>query len=441
MNNHKKSSFDELIKYAEVFAKSGWFSSVTTPEQAMVKLIAAEELGFGYYAAMSGIHIIHGKPVLSSNLMAAMIKDSKKYDFQIVEHNEKICELEFFEDGKPKGVEKYTIAMAQRAQVGNLHKYPQNMLFARCISNGYKFYCPDLFFGVAVYTGDEFVDEGVIVGEDGEILGFDESAVKQNVSKTKQPAPPNNVARPKQSNLPDFDPPKATNKTKQPAPPKNPEPETVDHSEQSAEEFWKYYGGVIKKLGFTKSPESKEDFVGFLSWLLEDDISDPYTISPDHYPKIAGALGKGVSSAQARLAEYRQSQNDDEPEDVSDPEQSQADDSQGGEDNLNPSYQAFTDSIEDRDIPEKELLELFNTAWDALGSAGIPVTKRGYAVLTLTGIEDLSDLNSSHLHKVIDQALMVADDEDSATWLSLKYPSLDIIETDEAIGFDDVPSA
>jgi hypothetical protein len=35
-------------------------------------------------------------------------------------------------------------------------KFPKNMLFNRCISNGQKTYCPDLMMGVRVYTPDEF---------------------------------------------------------------------------------------------------------------------------------------------------------------------------------------------------------------------------------------------------------------------------------------------
>ena len=37
----------------------------------------------------------------------------------------------------------------------NWRKYPKNMLFARAISNGVKWHCPDVMNGQPVYTPDE----------------------------------------------------------------------------------------------------------------------------------------------------------------------------------------------------------------------------------------------------------------------------------------------
>ena len=51
----------------------------------------------------------------------------------------------------------------------NWRKYPRNMLFARAISNGARWYCPDLFGGSPVYTPDELGAE--VDGETGEVLG------------------------------------------------------------------------------------------------------------------------------------------------------------------------------------------------------------------------------------------------------------------------------
>jgi hypothetical protein len=46
----------------------------------------------------------------------------------------------------------------------NWKKYPRNMLFARAISNGQKWYAPDVYNGVTVYTPDEM---GAVVDEEG----------------------------------------------------------------------------------------------------------------------------------------------------------------------------------------------------------------------------------------------------------------------------------
>ena len=49
----------------------------------------------------------------------------------------------------------------------NWKKYPRNMLFARAISNGQKWYAPDVYNGVTVYTPDEM---GASVDEEGNII-------------------------------------------------------------------------------------------------------------------------------------------------------------------------------------------------------------------------------------------------------------------------------
>src|SRR5574339_232881 len=48
----------------------------------------------------------------------------------------------------------FTIEDAKKAGTKNLDKFPRNMLFARAISNGVKWFCPDVFAG-PVYTPEE----------------------------------------------------------------------------------------------------------------------------------------------------------------------------------------------------------------------------------------------------------------------------------------------
>jgi hypothetical protein len=59
--------------------------------------------------------------------------------------------------GQTIGVSSFTMEDAKRAGLSggdNWKKYPRNMLFARAMSNGAKWYCPDVFGG-PVYTPDE----------------------------------------------------------------------------------------------------------------------------------------------------------------------------------------------------------------------------------------------------------------------------------------------
>ena len=158
---------EQMMQVSEMLAKSGYFQDARDASQAFVKVLAGREIGFPSFASMSGIHIIKGKPTLGANLMAAAVKRSSKYDYQVKKLDDTTCELIFLENGKEVGTSKFDLDDAKRAQTQNLTKYPKNMLFARAISNGIKFFCPDLFLGAPVYTPDEL---GAEVDEEGEII-------------------------------------------------------------------------------------------------------------------------------------------------------------------------------------------------------------------------------------------------------------------------------
>jgi hypothetical protein len=59
--------------------------------------------------------------------------------------------------------------LAGLAGKDNWKKYPKNMLFARAISNGQKWFVPDAFNGATVYTPDEL---GASEDADGNVTGL-----------------------------------------------------------------------------------------------------------------------------------------------------------------------------------------------------------------------------------------------------------------------------
>jgi hypothetical protein len=148
-------SMDDLARLAKMFADSGYFSDCQSAAQAGVKIAAGLEVGIGAFASLSGIHLIKGKPAIGANIMAAMIKRSGKYNYRVLEHTDSICRIAFFEGKEEIGVSEFSAADAAKLGTQNMNKFPKNMLFARCISNGVKWHCPDLFLGVPVYTPDE----------------------------------------------------------------------------------------------------------------------------------------------------------------------------------------------------------------------------------------------------------------------------------------------
>ena len=150
----QKSSLTEIISIGKAFAESGMFTDVKSAAQAVVKIQAGAELGIPPFAAMTGIHIIAGKPTIGAGLIASTVKGSGKYDYRVIEQTEKICSIDFYQGKEKIGNSTFTIEDAKKAGTKNLDKYPKNMLFARAISNGVKWYCPDVFAG-PVYVPEE----------------------------------------------------------------------------------------------------------------------------------------------------------------------------------------------------------------------------------------------------------------------------------------------
>lgn len=187
-------SFDDASRAANAMAKSGYFNDSREAAQALVKILAGQEMGFGAFSAMSGIHIIQGRPAIGANLMAAAVKGSGRYNYRVTEMSDKTCSIKFYEHGEEIGVSTFTIEDAKRAQTKNLDKFPRNMLFARAMSNGVRWYCPDVFNGSTVYTPDEL---GAETDEEGNVINgqfTDAPAPKKTGPLPQPPEPPATVA-------------------------------------------------------------------------------------------------------------------------------------------------------------------------------------------------------------------------------------------------------
>ena len=154
MNNEIVKTNQEAIELGKVFFDSGLFTDLKNAQSAVVKVIAGREFGIPPFAAMAGIHVIQGKPVIGAGLMASRIKASGKYDYRVVKLDGEICEIQFLQGKDKIGVSTFTIDDARKAQTKNLEKFPKNMLFARAISNGVKWFCPDIYDG-PVYVPEE----------------------------------------------------------------------------------------------------------------------------------------------------------------------------------------------------------------------------------------------------------------------------------------------
>lgn len=156
----------EITSLGQVLAQSGYFKDASDPAKAVVKVLYGQELGVGPIQAMMGIHVIEGKPAMSAGLMSSLIKASGRYTWRVLEHTDKTCRLMFLEkDGKGGWMEigEAAFSMEDAARAGLTgrdpwKKYPKNMMFARALSNGARWYCADVFGG-AVYEPDELSED------------------------------------------------------------------------------------------------------------------------------------------------------------------------------------------------------------------------------------------------------------------------------------------
>jgi len=152
--HNNSMSVNEIMTMAETFAASGMFADTKQAAQAFVKIQAGQEIGIPPFQAMSGIHIIQGRTAIGAGVIASTVKGSGKYDYKVVKHDETVCSIDFYQGKERIGNSTFTIEDAKKALTKNLDKFPKNMLFARAISNGVKWFAPDVFAG-PVYTPEE----------------------------------------------------------------------------------------------------------------------------------------------------------------------------------------------------------------------------------------------------------------------------------------------
>lgn len=164
---------DGVQRMGRLLAASQYFADARDVAQAAVKIMAGQELGIPPIAAMMGIHVIKGKIVLSGNLIASRIR-AHGYDFRHKRFDGTGCVLEFLgklEAGKRTvlGESAFTEEDARAAGCyGDMYKkYPRNMYFNRALSNGAKWFTPEVFAGAPVYVAEEL---GARVDENGDMI-------------------------------------------------------------------------------------------------------------------------------------------------------------------------------------------------------------------------------------------------------------------------------
>jgi hypothetical protein len=152
---------NRLWRIGSALAKSKMFNDAQQAEEAFAKIILGRDLGLSPMQSMTGIHLVKGKPQVAAVMLAGFVRQHERYDYSIMEHTETACEILFWVDGDEAGTSRFTIEEAERAgltkpsrngEPSNWVKWPRNMLFARAMSNGVKWYAPDSMGGMPIYT-------------------------------------------------------------------------------------------------------------------------------------------------------------------------------------------------------------------------------------------------------------------------------------------------
>lgn len=161
------ADLDLMFRIGKAFALSEFFEDAAAEAKAFVIISAGREMGLMPFQSMQAIDVIKGKPVVNANFMAQCVKQHEHYDYRIAELTNERCELTFFHDGVEIGTSTFDTEDAKTAeldrpgrngQTSMYVKYPRNMLFARAMSNGVAFHCPDAL-GVRTYVEGELEDE------------------------------------------------------------------------------------------------------------------------------------------------------------------------------------------------------------------------------------------------------------------------------------------
>lgn len=157
---------DSLWEQAQRLHASRLFGT-RSPEHAYALILVGREVGVGPTTALTQIAVIQGKPAFGAALVGALVRKSPRYDYDVTELTDDRVSVAFFErshdpptmrdERRLLGTSTFTLQDAQRAGLGGSptwQRFPRNLLLARALTNGARWYCPDVLAGAA-YTPDE----------------------------------------------------------------------------------------------------------------------------------------------------------------------------------------------------------------------------------------------------------------------------------------------
>ena len=156
-NSLSLRSIEDVERLAKIATDSG-LTRVRKASEAAVILLTGRELGLAPMQSLRGIYVVNGTPVLSADLLVAVVRRSGLCaSWRVVESTPEKCTISTLRQGESEATTKtWTIADAKRAQVTSKPiwgQYPAQMLRHRCAADLAREVYPDVVLGL--YTPEE----------------------------------------------------------------------------------------------------------------------------------------------------------------------------------------------------------------------------------------------------------------------------------------------
>ncbi len=191
-------TFNEKYQMSQVLAKSGLIpAGLNTPEKVCVALEWGHELQLSPMVAVNNIAVINGKPTLSADIMAAVVKRSPEFGgIKWIQQDNKVAECIITRKTANYTEEthsRFTFDDAVQAGLTNREvwkKYTKRMLKHRCLSYGLRDAFPDILAGL--YNPEEM--ESVVETDTERSITSETTAVIQhevteNQQTVQEPVP------------------------------------------------------------------------------------------------------------------------------------------------------------------------------------------------------------------------------------------------------------
>ena len=165
------SALTVKLDYAHELANSGLLPAAfrRNPANVLWAMEYADMLGLPPMVAMTGIHVIEGKPTASAGLISGLVRKARHKLRVTGDDKRAVAEITRCDDLDFTFRSEWTLERAQQAELlgkSNWKKYPAAMLKARAITEAARDACEEALYGLQ-YTAEEL---GAEVDEDGAVV-------------------------------------------------------------------------------------------------------------------------------------------------------------------------------------------------------------------------------------------------------------------------------